>query len=91
MMDVPLYESYLLNMQISGVQVYRKFYSEEKERSNGVLAICVEKPVSQPSICLGSMLSVSMLSALLILKLEVQYLDHGKMTYCYHSSCAPKS
>nr|XP_009617597.1 uncharacterized protein LOC104109909 isoform X2 [Nicotiana tomentosiformis]XP_016459516.1 PREDICTED: uncharacterized protein LOC107783064 isoform X2 [Nicotiana tabacum] len=40
-----------------GVQVYRKFYSEEKERSNGVLAICVEKPVSQPSICLGSMLS----------------------------------
>ncbi|XP_009786150.1 uncharacterized protein LOC107774304 isoform X2 [Nicotiana tabacum] len=40
-----------------GVQVYRKFYPEEKERSNGVLAICVKKPVSQPSICLGTMLS----------------------------------
>lgn len=60
-----------INMQISGVQVYRKFYSEEKERSNGVLAISVKKLVSQPSIDLGSMLSVSMLSALLILTLEV--------------------
>ncbi|XP_060171828.1 uncharacterized protein LOC132603001 isoform X1 [Lycium barbarum] len=40
-----------------GVQVYRKFYSEEKERSNGVLAIGVKKLVSQPSIYLGSMLS----------------------------------
>lgn len=40
-----------------GVQVYRKFYSEEKERSNGVLAISVKKLVSQPSIDLSSMLS----------------------------------
>ncbi|XP_059300169.1 uncharacterized protein LOC132052583 isoform X2 [Lycium ferocissimum] len=40
-----------------GVQVYRKFYSEEKERSNGVLAIGVKKLASQPSIYLGSMLS----------------------------------
>ncbi|KAK4370708.1 hypothetical protein RND71_010183 [Anisodus tanguticus] len=53
-----------------GVEVYRKFYSEEKERSNGVLAISVKKLVSQPSICLGSLLSVSMLSTLLILTLE---------------------
>lgn len=30
-----------------GVQIYRKFYSEEKERSNGVLAIQVMKPASQ--------------------------------------------
>ncbi|XP_049411975.1 uncharacterized protein LOC125874970 isoform X2 [Solanum stenotomum] len=40
-----------------GVQVYRRFYSEEKERSNGVLAISVKKLVSQPSIDLSSMLS----------------------------------
>ncbi|XP_049343660.1 LOW QUALITY PROTEIN: uncharacterized protein LOC125807948 [Solanum verrucosum] len=40
-----------------GVQVYRKFYSEEKERSNGVLAISVKKLISQPSIDLSSMLS----------------------------------
>lgn len=40
-----------------GIQVYRKFYSEEKERSNGVLAISVKKLGSQPSIHLGSMLS----------------------------------
>lgn len=58
-------------MTISGVQVYRKFYSEEKERSNGVLAISVKKLVSQPSIDLSSMLSVSMLLALLILTLKV--------------------
>ncbi|KAL2529991.1 RNA-binding ASCH domain protein [Forsythia ovata] len=30
-----------------GVQIYRNFYSEEKERLNGVLAICIEKPTSQ--------------------------------------------
>ncbi|KAG9141715.1 hypothetical protein Leryth_022038 [Lithospermum erythrorhizon] len=30
-----------------GVQVYRNFYSEEKEKTNGVLAICVGKPYSQ--------------------------------------------
>ncbi|XP_073056561.1 uncharacterized protein [Primulina eburnea] len=30
-----------------GVQIYRAFYSEEKESSNGVIAICVRKPTSQ--------------------------------------------
>nr|XP_043630512.1 uncharacterized protein LOC122601843 [Erigeron canadensis] len=30
-----------------GIQVYRKFYSEEKEMSNGVLAIFLMKPASQ--------------------------------------------
>lgn len=30
-----------------GVKVYRNFYSEEKERSHGVLAICVQGPTSQ--------------------------------------------
>ncbi|KAL4567689.1 hypothetical protein LXL04_023281 [Taraxacum kok-saghyz] len=30
-----------------GVQIYRRFYSEEKERSNGVLAIFLTKPTSQ--------------------------------------------
>nr|GMD90854.1 Zinc finger protein like [Ipomoea batatas] len=42
-----------------GVQVYRNFYSEEKERSNGVLAICVTKPVSQPYLSMASIISVS--------------------------------
>ncbi|XP_028111717.1 uncharacterized protein LOC114310016 isoform X4 [Camellia sinensis] len=40
-----------------GVEIYRKFYSEEKERSNGVLAICVTKPAAQPCISLASILS----------------------------------
>ncbi|KAK9288552.1 hypothetical protein L1049_017011 [Liquidambar formosana] len=40
-----------------GVQIYRNFYTEEKERSNGVLAICVAKPASQPYISLANLLS----------------------------------
>ncbi|XP_020676855.2 uncharacterized protein LOC110095591 isoform X3 [Dendrobium catenatum] len=40
-----------------GVQIYRKFYTEEKEKSNGVLAIHVLKPASQPYILLGNLLS----------------------------------
>ncbi|KAL4310061.1 hypothetical protein GQ457_01G023610 [Hibiscus cannabinus] len=40
-----------------GVHIYRKFYTEEKERSNGVLAICVSNLVAQPSILLASILS----------------------------------
>ncbi|XP_052172329.1 uncharacterized protein LOC127788256 isoform X2 [Diospyros lotus] len=40
-----------------GVQIYRKFYSEEKERSNGVLAICVAKSAAQLYIPLTSMIS----------------------------------
>ncbi|KAI8002429.1 hypothetical protein LOK49_LG08G02036 [Camellia lanceoleosa] len=40
-----------------GVEIYQKFYSEEKERSNGVLAICVTKPAAQPYISLASILS----------------------------------
>ncbi|XP_071938668.1 uncharacterized protein [Coffea arabica] len=39
-----------------GVQVYRNFYSEEKERSNGVLAICVTKPTSQLYSCMAAIL-----------------------------------
>ncbi|KAE8076563.1 hypothetical protein FH972_015203 [Carpinus fangiana] len=41
-----------------GVQIYRKFYTEEKERSNGVLAIFVSKVDLQPYICLATLLSV---------------------------------
>ncbi|KAA0065665.1 centromere-associated protein E isoform X1 [Cucumis melo var. makuwa] len=37
-----------------GVQVYRKFYSEEKELSNGVLGIHVKKSVVQPYIILSN-------------------------------------
>ncbi|KAF8393758.1 hypothetical protein HHK36_019956 [Tetracentron sinense] len=40
-----------------GLQIYRKFYTEDKERSNGVLAICVSRPTAQPYICLASILS----------------------------------
>ncbi|KAF5733908.1 hypothetical protein HS088_TW16G00349 [Tripterygium wilfordii] len=40
-----------------GVQVYRNFYTEEKERSNGVLAICVAKCPSQPYFLLAEILS----------------------------------
>jgi hypothetical protein len=31
-----------------GVKVYRKFYTEEREKSYGVLAISVSKPSAQP-------------------------------------------
>ncbi|KAI3994668.1 hypothetical protein MKX01_027558 [Papaver californicum] len=40
-----------------GVQIYRNFYTEEKEKSNGVLAICVSRPKPQPYISLGSIIS----------------------------------
>ncbi|XP_043696941.1 uncharacterized protein LOC122647646 isoform X2 [Telopea speciosissima] len=40
-----------------GVQIYRKFYTEEKEKSNGVLAICITKPTSQPYISLAGIIS----------------------------------
>lgn len=40
-----------------GVQIYRKFYTEETERTNGVLAIFVSKVNLQPYICLANLLS----------------------------------
>ncbi|XP_018491394.1 uncharacterized protein LOC130502717 isoform X1 [Raphanus sativus] len=40
-----------------GVGVYRNFYSEEKERMNGVVAIRVVKPVEQPYAALAGVLS----------------------------------
>lgn len=51
--------STLMGLKLPGVQIYRKFYTEEKERSNGVLAICVSKLPLQPYISLASMLFVS--------------------------------
>ncbi|XP_059632424.1 uncharacterized protein LOC132275059 [Cornus florida] len=39
-----------------GVRIYQKFYTEEKERSNGVLAIHVTKPAAQLYISLASIL-----------------------------------
>ncbi|PON63555.1 ASCH domain containing protein [Parasponia andersonii] len=39
-----------------GVQLYRKFYTEEKEKSSGVLAICVSKVAPQPYFYLASIL-----------------------------------
>ncbi|KAB1213249.1 hypothetical protein CJ030_MR5G009656 [Morella rubra] len=41
----------------NGVQIYRKIYTEEKEKSNGVLAIYVSKVDIQPYICLATLLS----------------------------------
>ncbi|XP_048332695.2 uncharacterized protein LOC107422004 isoform X3 [Ziziphus jujuba] len=40
-----------------GVQIYRKFYTEEKERLNGVLAISISKAALQPCISMASMFS----------------------------------
>ncbi|KAL5712474.1 hypothetical protein ACHQM5_014644 [Ranunculus cassubicifolius] len=40
-----------------GVQIYRKFYTEEKEKLNGVVAIDVSKPDSQPIITMASIIS----------------------------------
>lgn len=40
-----------------GVQIYRRFYTEEKELSNGVLGISVSKPDRQPHKCLADVLS----------------------------------
>ncbi|KAF8014102.1 hypothetical protein BT93_H0061 [Corymbia citriodora subsp. variegata] len=42
-----------VNSVDEGVQVYRKFYPEEKEKSNGVLAIGVSRSIDQPYISLG--------------------------------------
>lgn len=43
----------------AGVKVYRKFYTEEKEKSYGVLAISVSKPTAQPYITMTDILAVS--------------------------------
>ncbi|KAF6152459.1 hypothetical protein GIB67_035527 [Kingdonia uniflora] len=40
-----------------GVEIYRKFYTEEKEKCNGVLAFHVFKPASQPYVSLAGILS----------------------------------
>ncbi|MQL86960.1 hypothetical protein Taro_019490, partial [Colocasia esculenta] len=40
-----------------GVQVYRNFYTEEKEKKSGVLAISVSRSDSQPYVSLGALLS----------------------------------
>ncbi|XP_038879102.1 uncharacterized protein LOC120071108 isoform X2 [Benincasa hispida] len=50
-----------------GIQIYRKFYSEEKEVSNGVLGIHVKKSVAQPYVVLSRIISVSFLASLLFL------------------------
>ncbi|XP_030459263.1 uncharacterized protein LOC115679721 isoform X2 [Syzygium oleosum] len=46
-----------VNSVDEGVQVYRKFYTEEKEKSNGVLAIGVSRLVDQPYISLARIIS----------------------------------
>uniref|UniRef100_A0A803M5V6 ASCH domain-containing protein n=1 Tax=Chenopodium quinoa TaxID=63459 RepID=A0A803M5V6_CHEQI len=39
-----------------GVKIYRNFYTEEKEQSNGVLAISVDRPASQPYAVLSDVI-----------------------------------
>ncbi|CAH9101411.1 unnamed protein product [Cuscuta europaea] len=51
-----------------GIQVYRNFYSEEKEMSNGVLAICIKKPMWQPYLAMASIISVIIPYIQLLLK-----------------------
>lgn len=64
--------SRLKGMLLTGVQVYRKFYTKEKEMSNGVLAISVSKLPLQPYNLLAGMLFVSVfLSAFLDIHLIV--------------------
>lgn len=46
-------------MLLLGVQIYRRFYTEEKERRNGVLAVDVLRSCPQPYISLSRILSVS--------------------------------
>ncbi|KAL6217297.1 hypothetical protein ACLB2K_010514 [Fragaria x ananassa] len=40
-----------------GVQAYRRFYTEETERSNGVIAICIEKLPAQVYMYFAKLLS----------------------------------
>ncbi|EYU41059.1 hypothetical protein MIMGU_mgv1a018485mg [Erythranthe guttata] len=48
---------YYASFPCKSVEIYRNFYSEEKERSNGVIAICVTKPTSQLYVIMASILS----------------------------------
>ncbi|XP_073261780.1 uncharacterized protein [Populus alba] len=48
----------LLKKGKPGVKIYRKLYAEEKEVSNGVLAICVSKLAAQPYLSLASILFI---------------------------------
>jgi hypothetical protein len=48
-----------INSLFAGVKVYRKFYTEEREKSYGVLAISVSKPSAQPYTTMTDILVVS--------------------------------
>lgn len=65
-----------------GVQIYRKFYTEEKERSNGVLGLCVATSAAQPYIALASMLSVSSFTA----EASRSQVSHKELISCYLDS-----
>lgn len=54
-----MYYAVQVYVHFSGVQIYRKFYSEDKEKSNGVLAICVLVMDCQAYITLANLVSVS--------------------------------
>ncbi|XP_078150036.1 uncharacterized protein LOC144545308 isoform X2 [Carex rostrata] len=68
---VARYQSFLAMLQVEtlanvlpgiatieeGVAIYRKFYTEEKEKSNGVLAISVSKPTFQPYVFMKEILN----------------------------------
>ena len=73
-------------MAIPGVKIYRKFYTEEKEMSNGVLAICVSKFPSQPYLILANMLLVS--CSLIMFMLIMLILSHvGQIIHASELEC----
>lgn len=53
-----------VNTIAEGVRVYWKFYTEEKERSNGVLAICAAKSAAPSYISLATISSLWVFSLL---------------------------
>ncbi|CAN1284780.1 hypothetical protein LINPERPRIM_LOCUS18742 [Linum perenne] len=59
----------------AGVQVYRRFYTEDEERSNGVISIHVSRTAIQPYIYLAKIISVSLPSFL-------SYYYHIYDVYC---------
>lgn len=62
---------------LAGEKIYRKFYTKEKEQLNGVLAICVCKPDSQPYFILCDIISVSFFYFLILFFLIVSSCLNG--------------
>ncbi|CAN1167619.1 hypothetical protein LINPERHAP2_LOCUS27332 [Linum perenne] len=55
--DADAYNTTPTSIVQSGVQVYRRFYTEDEERSNGVISIHVSRTAIQPYIYLAKIIS----------------------------------